>query len=271
MFFGLTNQSLDEANMVDPAVHTVEGVVNAGECLFIVHGLTGEELSAKTKDELKSIVLKHWESNGKALAVGHSSCPVNWMKDLSVYPQMFLWLFPYGLGGSGCGNSEISVKAHKSRLLMYHDKQFQRDVEFPFAAFSHDQVQAATTGGFLAIEHNNFSQIAECIVSLNPNVLKNVAEWIAKGELVKLSTNEEHACFKAINDLDAVSGISFHPSIPVSSDKAYQLIAQNPVVSACFFHFMVTASIKHVLGVGADRQGLYGNTSAYYSKVKQQG
>ncbi|KNZ75887.1 hypothetical protein J132_00900 [Termitomyces sp. J132] len=46
----------------------------------------------------------------------------NWMKDLSVYPQMFLWLFPYGLGGPGCGNSKISVKAHKSRLLMYHDK-----------------------------------------------------------------------------------------------------------------------------------------------------
>ncbi|KAG5333556.1 hypothetical protein C0989_005432, partial [Termitomyces sp. Mn162] len=63
-------QSLDEANMVDPAVHTVEGVnsINAGEFLFVVHGLTGEELSAKTKDELKGIALKHWESNGKALA-----------------------------------------------------------------------------------------------------------------------------------------------------------------------------------------------------------
>ncbi|KNZ72336.1 hypothetical protein J132_04026, partial [Termitomyces sp. J132] len=154
-------------------------------------------------------------------------------------------------------------------------------------AFSHDQVQAATTSGFLAIEHNNFSQIAECIVGLNLNVLKNVAEWMAKGELVKLSTNEEHACFKAINDLDAVSG--WVGGAPISKkhmrNEIWSLVIEKGAPS--WFITLLPIDVQHPIClyytdtgisfcpsisiVGADRQGLSGNTSAYYSTVKQQG
>ena len=38
-----------------------------------------------------------------------------------------------------------------------------------------------------------------------------------------------------------------------------------------FFHFMIQAFIKHVLGVDANHTGLYGDTSSYYGIVKQQG
>ncbi|KNZ71705.1 hypothetical protein J132_07483, partial [Termitomyces sp. J132] len=106
------HESAESAKTVNPAVHDVEGEqgVELGDCPFVVHRLTGQVLSAKTKDELKGIALKHLESNGKVLAVGHNSQPVNWMKDNSVYSQMFPWLFSYGLGGPGCSNVKISIR-----------------------------------------------------------------------------------------------------------------------------------------------------------------
>jgi hypothetical protein len=56
-----------------------------------------------------------------------------------------------------------------------------------------------------------------------------------------------------------------------SEDEHYCLIANNPVAGARFFHFMVEMFIGHVLGVGSDHQGLYGDTSGYYGTVEQQG
>jgi hypothetical protein len=60
---------------------------------------------------------------------------------------------------------------------------------------------------------------------------------------------------------------------PLLCSKEFKnsLIADNPVASARFFHFIVENFIKHVLGVGTDHPGLYGDTSAYYGTVEQQG
>src|SRR5712692_7166503 len=54
-------------------------------------------------------------------------------------------------------------------------------------------------------------------------------------------------------------------------DECYRLISQNPVAGARFFHFIVEMFIKHVLGVGREHPGLYGETAAYYGAVEQQG
>jgi len=43
------------------------------------------------------------------------------------------------------------------------------------------------------------------------------------------------------------------------------------VAAARFFDLMIRMFIKHVLGVGSDHPGLYGNTSGYYETVEQQG
>jgi hypothetical protein len=64
--------------------------------------------------------------------------------------------------------------------------------------------------------------------------------------------------------------LAFKPKIRVSEDH-YRLIANNPVACARFFHFMVEQFIKHVLGVGSYHPGLYGDTSAYYGTIEQQG
>jgi len=46
-------------------------------------------------------------------------------------------------------------------------------------------------------------------------------------------------------------------------NKCLLLVANNPVASAHFFNFMIEIFIKHVLGVGSDHPGLFGETSAY--------
>jgi hypothetical protein len=48
-------------------------------------------------------------------------------------------------------------------------------------------------------------------------------------------------------------------------------LSKNPVAGARFFHLVVELFIKHVLGVGKKHTGLYGDTSAYYGTVEQQG
>ena len=63
---------------------------------------------------------------------------------------------------------------------------------------------------------------------------------------------------------------TFSPELR-TEDERYKLISQNPVAGAQFFHFMVEMFIKHVLGVDQKHPGLYGQTSAYYGTVEQQG
>jgi len=68
----------------------------------------------------------------------------------------------------------------------------------------------------------------------------------------------------------ADSDIEFKPEIRCSNERNL-LIAKNPVAAARFFNLMIHMFIKHVLGVQTDHPGLYGETSAYYGTVEQQG
>ena len=295
----------------------VDDGVATGECPFIVHGLTGEQLDTKTVDMQKALALQHWSNGGKALAIGRSPHAESIYDNPGLYPQLFPWLFPYGHGG--IGSTSLSDKKHKRHLLMYHDKRFQQDPNFPFVAFSHEQIKASTTGGFLLAETKKFDDMARRLLMVDQAVLLSIADRMSKGEIVKPSTQEEIACFQVIRDLDHIGGkvsgsvtskkymrneiwsliahegaplwyitlspadvknpialyyadrdVVFKPGIRAPEER-YRLIANNPVACARFFHFMVQQFIKHVLGVDTNHPGLYGETSAYYGTVEQQG
>jgi hypothetical protein len=62
----------------------------------------------------------------------------------------------------------------------------------------------------------------------------------------------------------------FKPDIRLP-DETFRLVANNPAAAARFFHFMCQNFIKHVLGAGRKHPGIFGNTSAYYGTVEQQG
>ena len=48
---------------------------------------------------------------------------------------------------------------------MYHDKCFQTEVNFPFVAFSHEQMMANTTQSFLLADQQWFGNISHCLMN----------------------------------------------------------------------------------------------------------
>ena len=183
---------------------TEEEGTEQGDCTFTVHGLTVELLQTMSPNVLKALALRHLNSNGKMLAVGHSNKPQSMWNNPQLYPQMFPWLFPYGVGG--IGTSSISHKEHKQHLLMYHDKHFQTDINFPFVAFSHEQIKASTTQSFLLVDQQRFTDISQRLMSVDLAVLNVLIERLEKGEHIIPETEPERLCFKLIKDIDAIAG-----------------------------------------------------------------
>ncbi|KAF8583651.1 hypothetical protein K439DRAFT_1647151 [Ramaria rubella] len=111
----------------EPEEETAEG-----ECPFVVNGITGDELPIHNTKKLIAIAMEHLQNNGRIL-------PASIYDNPQLYPQAFPWLFPYGLGGVGNMNGAMKVpeKVHLKHLMLYHDKRFPTDPEFPLVAFNH--------------------------------------------------------------------------------------------------------------------------------------
>ena len=201
--FSESNKVPEGTSVFDNEV--AEGTVE-GDCVFTVHGLTGEACNLMTPNALKAIALRHLNSGGKVLAVGHSDRLESMWNNTQLYPQMFPWLFPYGLGG--IGSTSISHKEHKRHLLMYHDKRFQTDINFPFVAFSHEQMMANTTQSFLLVEQKRFGEISNHLMNVNQAILDNLTKRLESGEHIQLNTESDSVkqCFQLLHDLDAISG-----------------------------------------------------------------
>ncbi|PPQ81451.1 hypothetical protein CVT26_007746 [Gymnopilus dilepis] len=299
-----------------------EDGTSEGPCPFTVHGLTGAEYSTMSTKTMKALALRHLQSGGKVLGIGHEGVPESMYDNPQAYPKMFPWLFPFGYGGIGQRHmkGKISSTLHKRNLLMYHDKRFQTDVHFPIVAFNHNQMKNSITGSFLTAKRADFPNIADRLARLNPDTLINIAGRMLAGEVVKPSSESEKLCFSLLNDIDHIGGhvdgslstkkqrrnelwslmaskgapmwfltfspadvkhplciyyagkrLDYQPNIPLSAEERKNLISENPVAAARFFHFMVEAFIRNILGVGSEESGLFGDTDAYYGMVEQQG
>lgn len=67
--------------------------------------------------------------------------------------------------------------------------------------------------------------------------------------------------------------IDLSPLCPANDSfkQRMNIIAENPVACARFFHLMVKLFIKIILKADSDEEGLFGKTSAYYGTVEAQG
>ena len=165
-----------------------------GDCAFTVHGLTGEELQTMSPNAIKAAALKHLNNEGKMLAVDHSNELKSMWNNPQLYPQMFPWLFPYGLGG--IGSSNISHKEHKRHLLMYHDKRFQTDINFPFVAFSHEQMKTSTTQSFLLADQKRFGDISQRLMNIDWSTIDDLIKRMENNEYITSQTDTEKIAFK---------------------------------------------------------------------------
>lgn len=196
----LTNKVPEGTSVYD--ISDADGT-EVGAYPVVVHGIVGKQLPMTDIKTQKSLATRHFKGDNGVLAIGHAEHPQSIYNNTSLYPSMFPWLFPYGLGG--IGTTVLSDAAHKKWLMMYHDKWFQVDINFPFVAFSHEQVKASTTAGFLLVKKDKFHNIANRISNLDEAVLENVSTCLSNGESVIPTSQAEKDCFQLFNDLDHVA------------------------------------------------------------------
>ena len=201
----LSNKDCEATSVHD---NNEEDGVESGPCSFSIQGLTSEEYSTMTIDAIKSIALNHLINDGKAMFIGHSKNPESIFNNARLYPSMMPWLFPYGKGAIGqeLMKKKHSVNTQKRYFIMYHDKRFQTDYNFPLIAFNHAQIMQSTLSGYLLAKKNNFDNIANRLLNLNIEVVNNISSRLSAGEHVKPQTEEEKACFRLLTDLDMVRG-----------------------------------------------------------------
>ncbi|KAJ7848380.1 hypothetical protein B0H14DRAFT_2356817 [Mycena olivaceomarginata] len=176
-----------------------------GKC---VHGLTGTEYATATMQTIKLVALQHLTNQGNMLGIGGSELPVSMYDNVSAYPGMFPWLFPYGKGGIGhpSHSKKTSEVLRKKNLLMYHDKRFQVDDYFPMIAFNHKQLKAASTGSILLARRSKFVAVARRLSAVNYLVAGNIVDRMVAGDHVRPTNTAEQICFDLIKDLDGVAG-----------------------------------------------------------------
>jgi hypothetical protein len=85
-----SNKIPEATSLFDSA--TDDGVQN-GDCPFVVHGITGEQLTTKTVAAHKGIALQHWNNKGPALSVSHASETQSIYNNPGLYPQIFRGLY----------------------------------------------------------------------------------------------------------------------------------------------------------------------------------
>jgi len=190
-----TTNKIPEATSVHDM--ELEHGTTEGMCPFRVHTLTSEDYETANSETLKAMAAKHLDDGGKVVAIGHFKEPQSIWKNPKLYPQMFPWLFPYGLGGIGHERQKhrLSDAQHKRHLLMYHDKRFQKDSHFPLIAFNHEQIKDSTTAGFILAKQKSFDNIANRLLQINSDVLADITERMIKGEQVKGDFQEERTVF----------------------------------------------------------------------------
>ena len=80
------------------------------------------------------------------------------------------------------------------------------DINFPFVAFSHEQMKASTAQSFLLVDQRRFADISQRLMGIDWDTLNTLIERLEAGEHVIPKIEPERQCFQLISDLDAVAG-----------------------------------------------------------------
>lgn len=181
---------------------------DTGMCSFSVGGLTGEQYSALSRDEKVALATKYLLDGEPVLTYGRSSDPESIYNNPQLYPGMFPWLFPYGLGGfkNRLMQRIVNRKTHVRALLMYHDRRFQTDEYFPFLIFNQEQIRSSSTGGYLLTNKDGFADVADRLMKIDPVALESLIEKGKETGYVIPETDEEHACWDVLKLVELVAG-----------------------------------------------------------------
>ncbi|KAJ3559087.1 hypothetical protein NM688_g550 [Phlebia brevispora] len=198
----------------------IEKGTDDGPCQFAVHGMTAEEYNNLSCDQRKLKIAEHLRLGRGVLAYGSHNEPELIFHNPRMYPGLFPWLFPYGLGGfeNELQTRAVPMRTHIKYLLAYHDGRFQRDEYFPFLLFNQEQIRECSYGGYSLVHKGNFRKITEKILNLEVDALASLIEKAKISSYVQPDTDGEKRCLEVLHLMDVVAG-----RVPISNtQKKYQ-------------------------------------------------
>lgn len=94
----------------------------------------------------------------------------------------FPTLFPYGLGGFEVKREvDVPYEVHVRWAMMYHDRRFRKDYQFPFIVFGVCQKREVCRSAVLQMRKSNYSKQMDIISQLKPSDLVKASEEETKG------------------------------------------------------------------------------------------
>ncbi|PPQ73348.1 hypothetical protein CVT24_012186 [Panaeolus cyanescens] len=181
----------------------------SGPCPFTVHGLTSDNHSKMTATQRKTAGLQHLKRGGSMLAVGHAEDPESIFGDVDhLYPKMFPWIFPYGVGGLGQARHKnlLNKEKHVQWWLNYYDKRFQEDANLLIVLLNHQLIRQSSAKSFIMVKRRDFEHIAKTIQEINPVDLHSIAERLEAGGGARTSplTPAEQKCYRLLDQIEYV-------------------------------------------------------------------
>jgi len=96
----------------------------------------------------------------------------------------FPTLFPYGTGGFEVERPlNVSYESHARWALMYHDRRFRKDPQFPFQIFGVCQKRQVCRSAVLQMKRSTYARHREMITNLTPADLIKASEEETRGVL----------------------------------------------------------------------------------------
>ncbi|KAI0087676.1 hypothetical protein BDY19DRAFT_1010104, partial [Irpex rosettiformis] len=171
-FFHQLTPEGDPINTLGVSDSTAASGTESDICPLSVHGVTEEDIVSMSFNEQALRAIHHLRMGGNILTVGSSSSPESIYNNPDLFPGLFPWLYPYGVGGPETVREvDIPRVRYFRACLLYYDRRFQEDAYFPFIVLNQAQIRESSVGGYILTERRNFDKVADRLLSTDPEVL----------------------------------------------------------------------------------------------------
>ncbi|KAE8229484.1 hypothetical protein CF326_g5548 [Tilletia indica] len=140
------------------------------------------------------------------LVIRHGSSFVQDYKNPGLFPGMFPTLYPWGTGGfEEERESKLSFDTHAKYLLDLSYPGFRRHWSFIFIVANIKQRRAVHIGARLACKQQDHERFSQILNTLEPAVIKSIADHIARGGNLNTLVSVEAQVFKLLDKCNLVS------------------------------------------------------------------
>ncbi|KAE8250383.1 hypothetical protein A4X13_0g4771 [Tilletia indica] len=140
------------------------------------------------------------------LVLRHGAAFVQEYNNPDLFPGMYPTLYPLGVGGfEDDRDTALSFQRQAKYLLDLADPSFRRHWSFIFMVANIKQRRAVHHGSQLACKRQDYERFSQTLADLDANVIKSVANHIARGGTLKTLVGVEARVFELLDKCNLVS------------------------------------------------------------------